>query len=61
MRKNPSDIDGGKSAVPFSSNLARKKWRLEGNRETRETPAEEMKTAKLLKTQDFPITLEDFS
>jgi hypothetical protein len=44
----------------LSSNLARKKWRLEGNRETGETPAEETKTAKPLKTQDFPITLEDF-
>jgi hypothetical protein len=33
---------------------------LEGNRETGETPAEETKTAKPMKTQDFPITLEDF-
>lgn len=48
------------SAAPFSSNLARKKSRLEGNRETGETPAEETKRAKPLKTQDFPITLEDF-
>ena len=28
--------------------------------ETRETLAEEPKTAKPLKTQDFPTTLEDF-
>jgi hypothetical protein len=46
--------------APFSSNLARKKWRLEGNKETGETTAEETKTAKLLMIQDFPITLEDF-
>jgi hypothetical protein len=48
-------------AVSFSSNLARKKWRLEGNEETGETTAEETKTAKLLMIQDFPITLKDFS
>jgi hypothetical protein len=45
----------------FSSNLARKKWRLEGNRETGKTTAEETKTHKPLMTQDFPITLKDFS
>jgi hypothetical protein len=44
----------------LSSNLARKKRRLEGNMETGETPAEETKIAKPLKTQDFPITVEDF-
>jgi hypothetical protein len=48
-------------AEEFSSNLARKKWRLEGNRETEETVAEETKTANTLMIQDFPITLEDFS
>jgi hypothetical protein len=46
--------------VAFSSNLARKKWRLEGNGETGETVAEETKTAKFLMVQDFPTTLEDF-
>jgi hypothetical protein len=45
----------------LSSNLARKKWRLEGNRETGETTAEETKIAKPLMIQDFPITLKDFS
>jgi hypothetical protein len=39
----------------FSSNLARKKWRLEGNTETGETLAEEVKIAKSLSLQDFPI------
>jgi hypothetical protein len=34
---------------------------LDGNRETGETVAEETKTAKLLKVQDFPVTLRDFS
>jgi hypothetical protein len=48
-------------AVAFSSNLARKKWRLEGNRETGETVAEETKTAKSLRLQDFPMTLEKIS
>ena len=47
-------------AATFSSNFARKKWRLEGNRETGEAVAEETKTAKLLMIQDFPITLEKF-
>jgi len=45
----------------LSSNLARKKWRLEGNRETGETVAEEAEKAKLLMLQEFPITLRDFS
>ena len=44
----------------FSSNLARKIWRLRGNRETRESLAEEKKTAKPLKTQDFPTKLKSF-
>jgi hypothetical protein len=48
-------------AAPFSSNLARKKWRLEGNGETVETTAEETKTAKFLMIQDFPIAMKDFS
>jgi hypothetical protein len=45
----------------FSSNLARKKWRLEGNTETGETLAEETKTAKPLSLQDFPMILEKIS
>jgi len=45
--------------VSFSSNFARKTWRLEGNRETGETLAEEAKTAKRLILQDFPVTLKD--
>jgi len=49
------------SKAGFSSNLARKKWRLEGNMETGETVAEETETPKLLMLQDFPITLKDFS
>ena len=48
-------------AATFSSNLARKKWRLEGNGETVETTAEETKIAKPLTTQEFPITLENLN
>jgi len=43
----------GEGQRPFSSNLARKKRRLEGNRETGETPAEETKTAKPLMLQVY--------
>jgi len=45
-------------AAVLSSNLARKKRRLDGNRETGETLAEETKTAKLLTIQDFPVMLK---
>jgi len=45
------------SPLEFSSKIRR----LEGNKETGETTAEETKTAKLLMIQDFPITLKDFS
>jgi hypothetical protein len=44
-------------ASAFSSNLARKKWRLEGNRETGATAAEETKTAKFLMIGDFPMMM----
>src|SRR5216684_7813016 len=47
--------------IPFSSNLARKNGRLEGNGEIAETTAEETKTAKSLSLQDFPMTLEKIS
>jgi hypothetical protein len=64
--ERPSQSDNlsawlSRTPAPFSSNLARKKRRLEGNGETVETRAEEMKTAKFLMLQDFPIILKDFN
>jgi hypothetical protein len=47
-------IEGLCSSNWFSSNLARKKRRLEGNEETVETVTEETKKVKPLKTHDFP-------
>src|SRR5438552_113605 len=69
MLKRPAQSDNTADLVlrthpwakSFSSNLARKKWRLEGNRETGETVAEETKTAKSLSLRDFPMTLEKIS
>ena len=58
---SPSCQEPNLWAMTFSSNLARKKWRLEGNRETGETVAEETQKAKLLMIQEFPITMKDFS
>jgi hypothetical protein len=60
-RKYGKIADPALWAATFSSNLARKKWRLEGNGETVETTAEETKTGKSLMVQDFPITLKDFN
>src|SRR5260221_791501 len=48
-------------SIPFSSNLARKKWRLEGNGEIAESTTEETKTANSLSLQDFPMILEKIS